>query len=141
MEKLNKENKEFRSKLQEIDREFKETSKAMEKLSDENKALSRKVVSKVTEIEDENKHSSSQAENTAKQNERLKDALALQLDYIAAYNNGFSERNDRSLKEQTSSPSPWNDVVEGGLVNKISKRVLLHSDTDLLPMLLPKVPK
>ena len=76
----------------------------MEKLSDENKSLSRMVEflnSKVTEIEDENKHSSSQAENTAKQNERLKDALALQLDYIAAYNNGFSERNDRSLKEQT----------------------------------------
>ena len=135
LEKLNEENLEFHSKLQICDRKLKKTTKTIEKLSDENTSLSKKVEflhTKFMEIEDENKHLSSQVERMVKQNEGLIGTLALHIIYKAD-NNGFSKRHTHKLKENNPSSSSPNDAVQED-VNVISKRVLLHSDTDILSL-------
>ena len=154
---LGEENKEIRIKLQIHDRELKKTTTTMEKLYDENKLLSKnmeklydenkllskkmeqmhdenKLLSKdnqflsqaVFKIVAENKRLSAQVENLAKENEELTNTVTLQGKDISALQ---SHTNNNITEQSRGQP---NDLVLEDFEDNISKRVLLHSETDIL---------
>ena len=123
MKKLGEENRSMHKKLQSYDRELKKITTTMQNLSENIQILSDKVI----KIETENKHLSSQVEKIAKKNEVLTSKITLQTKDISAL-----QRKNRIMTEQNFRPS--NDLVPENTIDNISKRIVLHSNTDILSL-------
>ena len=129
MKKLGEENNEMRSELQNQGRELKEMvtekkhlTSTMEKLSVENKLLSRKIEFLFDEV----------IENLAKKNEELTGMIKHQARDLSALTKTVTELKNRSMMEQISGPS--DDIVLDDTADNISKRIVLHSNTDVLSL-------
>ena len=129
VEKLSVENNEKHKELQIHDRELKKMltekekmSSTMEKLYDENKSLSRKIDFLFDEV----------IENLAKKNEELTGTIKHLVRDLSALTKTVTELKNRSMMGQISGPS--DDVVLDDTADNISKRIVLHSNTDVLSL-------
>ena len=142
MKKLSVENNEIRNELQIQGRELKEMvtekkhlTSTVEKLYDENKLLSGKIAflsDAVMEIGAENKHLSAQVEHLAKENEEMTDTIKHQARDLSALNKTVTGLQNRIKTDQSSRQS--SDLVLEETGGNISKRIVLHSDTDILSL-------
>ena len=99
------------------DKESKERTEMMEKLNEENKEFRSKLQNRDRELK----------------------AMAKTLEKLSDENKSLSRKveflNDKVIKmEQTSSFGPRNDLVLEGTEEKISKRIVLHTDTDIISL-------
>ena len=133
MEKLHDENTLLSKDMEQLNDENKLLSKNMEKLYEENKLLSKNnqfLSEAVIKIDAENKHLSTQVKNLAKENEKLTDKIKDQAKDISALNKNVTKPQNGIMKEQSSRPPKALVLEEIG--DNISKRIVLHSDTDIL---------
>ena len=101
----------------------------IQKLGDENESLSNEI-KELKETVAMIKDIPAQVHGIEKKNEDLTGTLTLQAKYITALINNVTKFEARVMTDQISRP--LNDLEHEDTGNNIVKRVVLHSDTDIL---------